>query len=149
MPELFLCSALRFSHSRLLCALRCCLLLLQLCLLFKHLRSSAFSPFSTAFCHFYIFHTSLSPIFDTSLSLFFSINSCAFWYCVSFLLPDEASVRNVVNSTVCCSTPWSQPNSTALMRPERLKQSDCLQLYIYIYKEKLACSRTWTYDDSA
>ena len=28
------------------------LLLLQVCLLFNHLRSSAFSPFSTGFCHF-------------------------------------------------------------------------------------------------
>ena len=50
------------------------------------------------------FHTSLSPIFHTSLSPFFFINSCAFSYCLSFLLPDEASWGNVVNSTVCCST---------------------------------------------
>ena len=38
------------------------------------------------------------------LSLFFFINSCSFSYCLSFLLPDEASGRNVVNSTVCYST---------------------------------------------
>ena len=31
------------------CARRCCLLLLQLCLLLKHLRSSAFSPCFTSF----------------------------------------------------------------------------------------------------
>ena len=36
--------------------------------------------------------------------LFFFINSCALSYYLSFLLPDEASGRNVVNSTVCCST---------------------------------------------
>ena len=35
---------------------------------------------------------------------FFFINSCAFSYCLSFLLPDEASGRNVVNSTVSFST---------------------------------------------
>ena len=70
MPEFLLCCALGCSHSRLFCAPQCCLLLLQLCLLFNHLRSSAFSPFSTAFCHFCIFHTSLSPIFHTSLSPF-------------------------------------------------------------------------------
>ena len=104
MRELLLCCALRCSHSRLFCAHWCCLLLLQLCLLFNHRRTSAFSPFSTGFCHFCIFHTSLSPIFFTSLSPFFFINSCAFSYCLSFLLPDEACELNVVNSTVCCST---------------------------------------------
>ena len=50
------------------------------------------------------FHTPLSLIFHTSLSPFFFINSCAFSYCLSFLLPDEASGPNVVNSTFCCST---------------------------------------------
>ena len=105
MPELHLCCALLCSHSRVFCALPCCLLLLQLCLLLNHLRSSAFSPFSTGFCHFRNFHTSLSPIFHTSRSPFlFSINACDFSSCLSFLLPDEASGRNVVNSTVCCST---------------------------------------------
>ena len=104
MPELLLCCAFPCSHSRLFCALRCCLLLLQLCLLFNHLRSSAFSPFSTGFCHFCIFHTSRSPIFHTSLSAFFFLKSRAFSYCLSFLLPDETSGRNVVNSTVCCCT---------------------------------------------
>ena len=57
--KVLLCCTLRYSHSRLFCALRCCLLLLQFCLLFNHLRSSAFSPFSTWFCHFRNFHTSL------------------------------------------------------------------------------------------
>ena len=90
------CSALLCSHCRLFCALPCCLLLLQLYLLLKHLRSSAFSPFFTWFCHFRIFHTSLSP--------FFFISSCAFLYYLSFLLPDEVCGRNVVNSSVCwCS----------------------------------------------
>ena len=103
MPELLLCCALRCSHSRLFCALRCCLLLLELCLPFNHLRSSAFSPFSTGFCQFCIFNTSLSPVF-------FFINSCSFSYCLSILLPDEASGRNVVNSTFCCSTGFCSLN---------------------------------------
>ena len=68
IPELLLCCALQCSHSRLFCARRRCLHLLQLCLLFNQLRSSAFSPFSTGFCQYCIFHTSLSPIFHTSLS---------------------------------------------------------------------------------
>ena len=71
MPELLLCCVLLCSHCPLFCALQCCLLLLQLCLLLKHLRSFAFSPFFTGFCHFRIFHTSLSAIFHTSLSPFF------------------------------------------------------------------------------
>ena len=56
------------------------------------------------------FHTSLSPIFHTSLSPFFFINSSAFSYCLSFLLRDEVSGRNVVNSTVCCSTAFCSLN---------------------------------------
>ena len=32
------------------------------------------------------------------------LNLCAFTYCLSFVLLDQASVRNVVNFTVCCST---------------------------------------------
>ena len=36
--------------------------------------------------------------------LFFFINSSAVSYCLSFLLRDEASGRNVVNSTFCYST---------------------------------------------
>ena len=71
MPEVPLCCVLGFSHFRLFRALRCCLLLLQLCLLFNHLSLSAFSSFSTRFCHFCIVHTSLSPILHTKLSPFF------------------------------------------------------------------------------
>ena len=78
MPELLLRCELRCSHSRLFWSLRCCLLLLQLCLLFNHLRSSAFSPFSTGFCHFCIFHTLLSPMFHTSLSPFLFYNLMRF-----------------------------------------------------------------------
>ena len=104
MPELLLCCALRCSHSRLFFALRCCPLLLQLCLLFIHVRSSAFSSFSTAFCHFCIFFTLRCHLFFLlRCLLFFFINSCALLYCLSFVLPDEASGRNVVNSTVFCS----------------------------------------------
>ena len=105
MPELLLCCGFLCIHCRLFCALRCCLSLLQLCLLLKHLRSSAFSPLLTGFCHFRIFHTSRSAIFHTSLSPFFlHKNSCAFSYYLSFLQPDEACGRKVVNSTVCCSS---------------------------------------------
>ena len=110
MPELLLCCAFPCSHSRLFFSLRCSLLLLQLCFLFNHLRSSTFSPFSTGFCHFCIFHPSRSPLFHTSRSPFFFINSCALSYCLSFLLPDEASERKVVISTVCCSTVCSSLN---------------------------------------
>ena len=84
MPELLLFCTLRCSHSRLFCALRCGLLLLQLWLLFNHLRSSAFLPFSTGFCHFCIFHTSLLPLFILGCHLFFFINSSAYPY-VRFL----------------------------------------------------------------
>ena len=104
MPELLLCWALKCSHSRLFCALRCCLLLLQLCLLFDYLRSSAFSPFSTGFCHFVFFTLRFHLFFILRCHIFFFINSCDFSYCLSFLLPDGPSGRNVVNSTVCCST---------------------------------------------
>ena len=69
-----------------------------------HLRSSAFTPFSSGFCHFCIFLTSLSPLSHTFLSPFLLINSCAFSYCLSFLFPDEGAGRNVVNSIVCCSS---------------------------------------------
>ena len=102
MPELLLCCALLCSHSRLFCALRCCLLLPQLCLPFNHLRSSVFSPFSTGCCHFCIFTLRCHLFFILRCDLFFFINSCA--YCLSFLLPYESSGRNVVNFTVCCST---------------------------------------------
>ena len=67
--------------------------------------SLLFSPFS-AFVTFVFFRLRchLSFLLLSPLSLF--INSCAISYCRSFLLPDEASGRNVVNSTVCCSTVW-------------------------------------------
>ena len=103
-------------HSCLFSARRCCLVLPQLCLHFNRLRSSAFSPFSTGFCQLCDSHTSLSSIFHTSLSaLFFFINSCDFAYYLSFLLPDEASGRNVVNSTVFCSTVCSLNYYTSIL----------------------------------
>ena len=71
MPELLFRCSFRCSHSRLLCTLLWCLLLLQLCLRFNHLCPSAFSPFSSGFCHFRNFHTCLSLIYHTSLSPFF------------------------------------------------------------------------------
>ena len=48
IPELLLCCVFRVSHTRLFCALRCCLLLLKLRVLFNHLRSSALSPAGTS-----------------------------------------------------------------------------------------------------
>ena len=101
MPELLLCCTLRCSHSRLLCALRCCLLLLQLCIHLKHLLSSTFHPFFTGFCHF-----RCQLFFVLVCHFFFFINSCAFSYYLSYLPPDESCEscrQNVVNSTVCCS----------------------------------------------
>ena len=96
MPKLLICCALRCRQSPLFCALRCCLLLLQLCLVGNHLRSSAFSPFFTCFFVTFVF-------FTLRCHLFLFIKSCALHYYLSFLLPDEACGRNVVNSTVCCS----------------------------------------------
>ena len=83
------------------CALQCCLLLLQLCLQFNHVRPLAFSPFLLVFVFFTL---RCHLFFILRCHLFFFINSCAFSYCLSFLLPEEACGRNVVNSTVCCST---------------------------------------------
>ena len=93
-----------YSHCRLFCALRCCLLLLQLYLLLKHLRSFAFSPFFTGFDTFVFFTVRCQLFFILRCHLFFFINSCAFSNYPSFLLPDEASGRNVVISTACCSS---------------------------------------------
>ena len=111
MPELLLCCALRFSHCRLFCALRFCLLLLHFCLLLKHLRSSAFSPFLTGFCHFRIFSHFAVSYFSYFAVTFVFINSCAFSYYHSFLLPDEACGRDVVKSSVCCSSLCCSLNS--------------------------------------
>ena len=53
----------------------------------------------------FVFFTLRCRLFFILRRRFFPfINSCAFSYCLSFLLPDEASGRNVVNSTVFCST---------------------------------------------
>ena len=102
MPELLLCCALLCSNSRLLWALLCCHLLLQLCLLLKHLRSSAFSLSLLGFVSFVFFPLRCQLFFVLAFHLFFFINSCAFSYYLSFLLPDEACGQNVVNSTVSC-----------------------------------------------
>ena len=111
MAELLLCCALRCSRCRLFCALRCWLLLLQLCLLVNHLRSSAFSPFSTGFFVTFVCFTLRCHMFIIlRCHLFFFINWCACSYYLSFLLPDEASGRDVVYSTVCCSTVCSSLN---------------------------------------
>ena len=60
-----------------------------LCRLFSLLYCSHFTV--TYFSYFAVTH-------------FFFINSCALSYCLSLFLPDEASGRKAVNSTVCCST---------------------------------------------
>ena len=112
MPELLLCGALRCSHSRLLFALRCCLLLLKLCLLINHLRSSAFLSFSAGFFITFVFFTLRCHLFFIlRCHLFIFINSCAIPYYLSFLLPNEASGPNVVYSNVCCSTVCSSINN--------------------------------------
>ena len=105
MPELLLCCVFPCSHCRLLCALRCCLLLLQLCLLLKNRRTSTFSTFFTGFCHFLIFSNFAVSYFSYfAVTFLFFIDLSAFLYYLSFLLPDEACGLNVVNSTVCCSS---------------------------------------------
>ena len=52
----------------------------------------------------YCSHSAVTYFSYFAVTLFFFINSCAFSYCLSLFLPDEGSGRNVVNSTVCCST---------------------------------------------
>ena len=81
MPELLLCCALWSSHSCHFSALKCWILLLKICLLFNHLRSSAFPPFSTCFCHFCFIHTSLSPFFLHKLMRFLILSfiSLTWW----------------------------------------------------------------------
>ena len=96
MAELLLCCALRCSHSRFFCALRWCLLLLQICLLFNHLRLSV-SHLSLLFFVTFVF-------FTLRCHLLFFITSLVLSYYLSFLLLDEAYGRKVVNSTACCST---------------------------------------------
>ena len=85
------------------------------------LRASVLSPdagtfpsfLPPTFVHFLTFlYWHLSLFFTLLCHLFFIlrchllifINSCAFSYCHSFLLPDVASGRNVINSTLWCST---------------------------------------------
>ena len=63
-----------------------------------------FLTFFTVFCHFGIFHTSLSGNFHISLSPFFYINSGGFSYYLSFLLPNKAWRRKMLNFTFCCSS---------------------------------------------
>ena len=142
-------SVLRTSVQPYSCLFLCCLLLLQLRLLFNHLRSSPLSPFCRDFFTFapfgeailvffarfgaalYFFDfafcstTYVRPLSHLSLlgfvtfvfftlrchlffihrcHLFYFINSCAFSYYLSFLLPDEAFGRKFVISTACYST---------------------------------------------
>ena len=74
--------------------LRCHLFCILSCHLFFFINSCTF-VFFTLRCHIFF-------ILLCHLSIF--ISSCAFSYCLAFFLPDEASGRNVVNSTVSCST---------------------------------------------
>ena len=70
------------------------------------------APTFVRFLTFLYWVLSLSYLFTLRFQLFFIyrchlfsfINSCAFSYYLSFLLPDEACGRKVVNSTVCCSS---------------------------------------------
>ena len=52
----------------------------------------------------YFSHFAVSYISYFAVTIFLFKNSCAFSYYLSFILPDEDCGRNVVNSTVCCSS---------------------------------------------
>ena len=105
MPELLLCGTLRCSHSRFFsarffAASCCCHLAFCSTTYVRPLSHLSLLPFVT-----FVFFTLRSYLLSILRSLlFFFINSCAFSYCLWFVLPDEASGRNVVNSTFCCST---------------------------------------------
>ena len=101
MPEILLCCALRCSH----CHFGRGSVLPSAASTLPSVEAPTFVRFLhffTGFCHYRIFHTSLSAIIHTSLSPFFFMNSRAFLYYLSFLLPDEACGRSVVKSSVCC-----------------------------------------------
>ena len=57
-----------------------------------------------AFVTFVFFTLHRHLFFILRCHLFLFLNSCAFSYCLLFILPDEASERNVFKSTVRCST---------------------------------------------
>ena len=61
-------------------------------------------------CHLSLLAFVTFVFFTFRCHLFFFINSCAFSYCLSLVLPDEAYGRNVVNSTVCSSTVFCSLN---------------------------------------
>ena len=63
-----------------------------------------------AFVTFVFFTLRFDLFFIFRSHLFFFINWCALSYCISFLLPDETSWRNVANSTVCSSTVFCSLN---------------------------------------
>ena len=52
----------------------------------------------------YFSHFAVSYFSYFAVTFFLHKNSCTFSYYLSFLLPDEACGRKVVNSTVCCSS---------------------------------------------
>ena len=56
------------------------------------------------FVSFVFFTLRCHLFFILRCQLLFVMNSCAFLYYLSFLIPDEASGRNDVNTTACCST---------------------------------------------
>ena len=104
MQELLLFCALRCSHCRLFCARPCCFLLLHL----AFCGSTYVRPLSRlsllCFVTFVFFTLRCLLFFILRFHLLLIINSCAFSNYLSFLLPDEASGRNVVNFIVCCSS---------------------------------------------
>ena len=77
------------------------------------------STYVRPLCHLYfldfvtfVFFTLRSQLFFIfRCNLFSFINSCVFSYYLSFLLPDKACGRNVVNSTVPCSSVCCSLNS--------------------------------------
>ena len=102
-----------FSIDITCCCVRKFCMLILLSLVWDHLCFSlSCLSFSNSCCIFcYVWSSSSSIVFFTlrclqffifPCHLFFFINPCVFSYYISFLLPDEAFWRNVVNSTVCC-----------------------------------------------
>ena len=98
MAELLICRAVRCSHCRLFFALR----FFAFCSTTYVRRLSHLSLL--AFVSFVFFTLRSHLFFLLRCHLFSFINSGAFSCYLSFVLPDEAFGRNVVNSTVCFSS---------------------------------------------
>ena len=105
MPDFLLCCAFRSSHCRFF--LRASVLPSAASTL-PFVEAPTFVRFFTlpyfVFVTFVFLTLRIQLIFMRRSHLIFCINSCAYSNYLSFPLPDEASGRNVFNSTVCCSS---------------------------------------------